>query len=572
MLAKFEIPNHHFYEALTLLALYPKAENADKAKMMKRVRGNIRKMKKWAKDAPENYQHKLQLMEAEKLRVLGKHSQARVEYDQAIQGASSNRFIHEEALGYEVAGRFYLSNKLEVLAEFYLKAAYNAYREWGAEAKLRYLEQRYPEYVSSVLRTTSNLDITTSIQGTSTTAGRSMLDLSTVLKASTAISSEIVLKSLLRILMRIVIENAGAQIGYLILEKDSELRIQAKYDVDQEDMELLQDIPAESCTDIAISIVQYVNHTKESVVVNDAVNDERYSQDPHITLHQPKSILSLSIINQGKFIGILYLENNLTIGAFTQNRVNLLALLSGQIAVSIDNAMLYENLEQKVEERTEQLNEEKQKSDELLLNILPLETANELKQYGKAVPRRYENVTVMFTDFTDFSHVSEKLSAEELIDEVDTCFGMFDQIMSKHGIEKIKTAGDAYMCAGGIPVANTTHTVDALNAALEIRDWMRQHRKERASKGLPDFNIRIGLHNGPLVAGVVGTRKFAYDIWGETVNIASRMESGSEPGCINVSGTTHTVIEDRFECTYRGKLPVKNMDDIDMYFVEGPRQ
>jgi class 3 adenylate cyclase len=241
-----------------------------------------------------------------------------------------------------------------------------------------------------------------------------------------------------------------------------------------------------------------------------------------------------------------------------------LSLLSGQIAVSIDNAMLYENLEQKVYERTQALNREKKKSDKLLLNILPLETAEELKSRGKAAPRSYENVSVMFTDFTDFTRLSEQLSAEELVDEIDTCFGAFDEIVTQFGLEKIKTIGDAYMCAGGLPV-------DSVKAALAIRSWMREHRAERKQKALPVFDIRIGVHSGPLVAGVVGTRKFAYDIWGETVNTAARMESSGEADRVNISGATFALVSEHLDCAHRGRLPAKNMDDIDMYFVNSSK-
>jgi histidine kinase len=436
---------------------------------------------------------------------------------------------------------------------------------------LRNLEQRYPQYISRSQGSQTSIREASSLQGVSTTTDRSMLDLSTVLKASTAISGKIVLKDLLRMLMKIVVENAGAQHGYLMLESEDRLLIQAQYNIDQDSIKVLQSEALRDSQNMAASIVQYVNRTRESVVVNDAPNDERYSQDAYIKEQSPQSILCVPIINQGKYIGILYLENNLTTGAFTQKRIELLSLLSGQIAVSIDNAVLYENLEQKVYERTQALNREKKKSDKLLLNILPLETAEELKSRGKAAPRSYENVSVMFTDFTDFTRLSEQLSAEELVDEIDTCFGAFDEIVTQFGLEKIKTIGDAYMCAGGLPVANSTHAVDSVKAALAIRSWMREHRAERKQKALPVFDIRIGVHSGPLVAGVVGTRKFAYDIWGETVNTAARMESSGEADRVNISGATFALVSEHFDCAHRGRLPAKNMDDIDMYFVNSSK-
>ena len=225
-------------------------------------------------------------------------------------------------------------------------------------------------------------------------------------------------------------------------------------------------------------------------------------------------------------------------------------------------------LEAEVLERTSELLQEKKKSDDLLLNILPSEIADELKSNGSAMARDYDQVTVMFTDFKDFTKISEMLSPTELVKEIDFCFSAFDNIIQNYGIEKIKTIGDAYMCAGGLPVANNTHALDVVKAALKIRDFMEQHNRQKAQKGEHQFRIRIGIHTGPAIAGIVGVKKFAYDIWGDTVNIASRIESSGEPDKINISGSTYELVKDSFQCTYRGKIEAKNKGQIDMYFVE----
>ena len=210
----------------------------------------------------------------------------------------------------------------------------------------------------------------------------------------------------------------------------------------------------------------------------------------------------------------------------------------------------------------------KQLSDELLLNILPGEVAEELKAKGSADARHFDDVTVMFTDFKGFTRISEKLSPYELVAEIHTCFKAFDAIMNKHNIEKIKTIGDAYMCAGGLPVANTTHATDVVKAALEIQQFMQEHFLQRKKENKEPFEIRIGVHTGPVVAGIVGVKKFAYDIWGDTVNIASRMESSGEAGKVNISGRSYELVKDKFTCTHRGKIQAKNKGEIDMYFVE----
>jgi class 3 adenylate cyclase len=214
------------------------------------------------------------------------------------------------------------------------------------------------------------------------------------------------------------------------------------------------------------------------------------------------------------------------------------------------------------------IGKEKKRSDELLLNILPEEVAEELKEKGEAEAKLFNEVSVLFTDFKGFTAMSEKLTPKELVKDIHECFSGFDRIMEKYGIEKIKTIGDAYMAAGGIPVPIATHAVDIVNAAFEIRQFIEDGRARKIAEGLPFFEIRIGIHTGPVVAGIVGVKKFAYDIWGDTVNTASRMESSGAPGKINISSTTYKLVKDKFKCEHRGKIAAKGKGEIDMYFVE----
>lgn len=218
------------------------------------------------------------------------------------------------------------------------------------------------------------------------------------------------------------------------------------------------------------------------------------------------------------------------------------------------------------------LNAAKKKSDELLLNILPHETADELKSKGFAEARRYESVTVMFTDFKDFTKASEKLSAEELVQEIHFYFSEFDRIISRHTIEKIKIIGDSYMCAGGLPLENTTHPCDVVEAALELQEFIASQRIVRQMRGKHYFELRIGIHTGPVVAGIVGIHKFAYDIWGDTVNTASRMEGEGATDKVNISETTFEQIRHRYHCTYRGKISAKHKGLVDMYFVDSRKE
>ena len=220
-----------------------------------------------------------------------------------------------------------------------------------------------------------------------------------------------------------------------------------------------------------------------------------------------------------------------------------------------------------LESKNETISKEKKRSDELLLNILPATVADELKQKGFARTRYYENATVLFSDFKGFSGIAKRLSPEELVNMLDECFKGYDQIIAKYQLEKIKTIGDSYMCAGGIPEPDDDHAQNVVNAAFEMQQLLDQMKLERKSNGLPFFEARIGIHTGPIIAGIVGTKKFAYDIWGDTVNVASRMENTCEVGQVNVSANTYELIKAQFDCQHRGKVTAKNMGEIDMYYV-----
>ncbi len=216
-----------------------------------------------------------------------------------------------------------------------------------------------------------------------------------------------------------------------------------------------------------------------------------------------------------------------------------------------------------------ELEEEKKKSDQLLQNILPKEIAEQLKNKGKVTAKKYRMVTIMFTDFKDFTRKSAALKPEEVIQELSIFFRKFDEITDEHFLEKIKTIGDAYMCVGGLPLRNRSNPIDTILAALKIQEFMSIYNEFRTKKGLSKWELRIGIHTGRVVAGVIGSKKFAYDVWGGDVNIASRLETASEVNKINISEVTYSYVKNYFNCTYRGKIPAKNLGEISMYFVEG---
>lgn len=221
---------------------------------------------------------------------------------------------------------------------------------------------------------------------------------------------------------------------------------------------------------------------------------------------------------------------------------------------------------EELERRSRELEKERQVSDSLMLNILPGPVAEEFRNKGSVDPKYFEDVTILFTDFVDFTSFTEKRAAEDLVHMLHEYFGIFDQITSHYGLEKLKTIGDSYMCVGGMPVRNPSHPVDAVMAAFEM---LRAVTERSGPDGKFQWSIRIGIHTGPVIAGMVGHQKFQYDIWGESVNYASRMESSGTPNRINLSGQTYSRIKDFFECEARGKVLVKGKKKAEMYFAKG---
>ena len=222
-----------------------------------------------------------------------------------------------------------------------------------------------------------------------------------------------------------------------------------------------------------------------------------------------------------------------------------------------------------IEIQNKKIEREKEKADELLLNILPQETADELKNKGVAKTRQYRKVTVMFTDIKDFSKVAETMDPDRLVKSLDNLFREFDKIIEKYEIEKIKTMGDAYMAVGGVPLRDKENPINCVLAALEIQRFMERLKQESIERGEGFWELRIGIHTGDVIAGVIGSKRIAYDVWGSTVNIAQRIETSGETWKVNISESTYEQIFPYFQCTDRGKIPTKNTGDISMYFVEG---
>ena len=365
--SSYYAPFYYFYNSLSKLAIFSQSSKSTQESILEEVAANQELMENWAGHCAANCLHKFYLVEAERARVLGEDRDAREYYDRAIAGAQENEYLNEEALACELAGRFYLDRGKNRVARYYLNDAHYAYLRWGAQAKVRDLETRYPQFFAAKPGAKSDGQLPTTI---STARGSNeTLDLTSILKASQTISREIVLEELLSKLINTVIENAGAQRGFLILptltnsadNEEIQWRIEAEADAESGEVHIARSLPIDALDPqqqiplLSTAIVNYVIKIRENVVLNHATDEGEFTRDSYIIATQPKSILCTPLLNQSQLIGILYLENNLTVGSFTNDRLEILKILSSQAAISIENSRLYTQLEQRVKERTKEL-------------------------------------------------------------------------------------------------------------------------------------------------------------------------------------------------------------------------
>jgi predicted ATPase/serine phosphatase RsbU (regulator of sigma subunit)/tRNA A-37 threonylcarbamoyl transferase component Bud32 len=439
-----EVAIFHFYDSLARLALYSSLPQQQQAVLTK-VSANQQKMKLWAEHAPMNFQHKYDLVEAEQARVLGQLN-AIEWYEKAIAGARENEYLNEEALAYELAAKFYLGRCMDKFAQSYLKEAHYRYQQWGATAKVADLEAKYPQLLTTPTIFSANVSAIETVMISSATQLQpsTVLDLDSVHKASQTLAGEIILSKLLKKMMHIVIENAGAERGLLILKKEngqSEWVIEAEGAINGDIVSVLQSLSVENR--LPSTIVNYVARSHEPVVLANAMGDGIYIEDSYIRQHQLKSVLCNPILHQGQLIGLLYLENNLTEGAFTPARLKIVEMLSSQAAISLENALLYRTLELKVEQRTKQLADANQEitrlnerlKEENLRMSAELDVAKQLQQM--VLPKKEELQQIESLDIAGFMEPAEEVGGDyyDVLQHVDGGVKIGIGDVTGHGLE-----------------------------------------------------------------------------------------------------------------------------------------
>lgn len=553
---RYEFAEFNFYSVLICVAAYER-KLPSRTNTLKQMKTHLKKLQLWKTHCLDNFEPQYLIASAEMNRVTGQGQKASGLYEQAIQSAEKYYFINYKALACELAGKFQFQSGNQIMAKTYLDNSRKAYFQWGASAKVEQLEREFSEILG-----VSILDQTPADESNvSVVAG---MDLNLILQANRAVKSEKDIDSLVAQLMKSIIQYSGADSGYLVVKNRSDLIVKARYS-STTGMETLAEYADHEM--MPMSIVKLVIRLKEPLILNQPAQVPEYSNTRYFEKNKPMSLICYPILKQGEIFGVLYLENYLYEAVFDEKKINILNLISAQVAVSLDNAFLYEHLETRVLERTEVLEAEKGQANEMLENMLPKAAIEELKKTGKTTAQKFDSVTVLMADIKGFTIISERLTPEELIGKIDFYFRSFDDIMLKHGLEKIKTIGDAYMAVGGLDGKTHEGALNMIAATIDMQECMRKENLNLTEE--EKLELRIGLHTGTVIAGVVGFKKLQYDIWGDAVNIAARMEQQSEPGMINVSSETYALTKDHVDFTYRGKIAAKNKGPMDMYFVEG---
>jgi predicted ATPase/class 3 adenylate cyclase/GAF domain-containing protein len=520
------------YDSLTRLAIWTNSSIYQKIKHLIAIRNNQKCLAKAIKQCPANYKDQYFLVKAELARVMGRHAKAARYYDQAIELAKENEFTQNHALANEMAGRFYFDQGKERIAQLYFVEAHYAYLSWGATTKAQHLLDTYKFYLPKSDET--DLSILSDKTTTGRTGTSNILDLSTAIKASQAIAREFILENLLTKSMRIMIENAGAQKGYLLLETKGKWAIESALVNDH--ITILKSLPLKL---VPKSVIQFVIRSKEFVLLDDARQSSTYAMDPYIRKVQPKSMLCLPLLNKGHLSGILYLENDLTSGAFTKSRLTMLNFLAAQMIISIDIARLYKEMADLNKKYSLFIPTE-------FLRLLGKKSIMDVK-LGDHVQ---QIMTVMFCDVRSFTTRSESMTPGQNFDYINSLLSYLEPVISKHHGVIDKFIGDAILAL----FINADDAVEsALGILQAVEDFNQAYPDQQPTK------LGIGLNTGQVMLGILGgEHRMEGSVISDVVNVASRVEEQTKMKQVSLLITANTLTELRHLQRYK----IQEIDSI----------
>jgi class 3 adenylate cyclase len=564
-----QLVRYIFVSFLTRSSLFSKLGKRKQIEFREKLKADIAQMQAWADNCEANFRHLQYAMEAELARLDDKPYEAIEKYTHAINLAGKNKFYRDEAMINELTGKHFLNIGFTAAADGYLQKAMVLYESWGAKEKTSQLIERYPAVFVSGLPA---IDLKTRTHRTgSGTIDQNAIDLESVMKASHAISGEIVLSRLWETVMEILLENAGAQRGYFVWIRDGEMYLGAKAGNTPKKAvpSLVEHMkPKDAQSWLSTSIINYVVRSKEHVVLDDATQSERFSSDAYVMAERPKSVLCIPVSQSGQFVSAIYLENNLATGAFSESRIEVLKLLAAQAAISIENAQLYDNLEAEVEARTKELHQKtnalERLSNQLSKYLSPqvYQSIFDSKQEARLVSAR-KRLTVFFSDIVGFTAAADRLESEELTQLLNHYLTEMSQIAIAYGATVDKFVGDAIVIFFGDPETqgNKDDALSCVKMAIAMRTKMRDLIGVWQSMGIEfPLHCRMGINTGYCTVGNFGSEdRMDYTIIGGTVNLAARLESAAQPDEILVSYETYALIKDEIYCEEMEPMTVKGI-------------
>ncbi|MCV6585670.1 MAG: AAA family ATPase [Marinibacterium sp.] len=576
------LADHRLYQSLSLAALYPSGDAVKDAGTLAQLQGNLAQLRLWAENCPENYLSKCLLVEAEIARISGQGTQASDLYDRAIEAAHDSHILQDEALANELAARFVRQARPKSrVGAMYLRDAHYAYRMWGAGKKVEELEMEFPQLLSEYreMRALPNatLDLTrTTLQSKQTQSNAVNIDMDTLIKAGQTISGEVVFGRLLDRLLSIVIENAGAQRALLLLGRGGKLYVEAEANVTWTESNVMMSLPIDQDDGAALvplGVVNYATRTHETIVLDEAKDDERFLNDPYISRRETRSMLCQPIVNQGELVGLIYLENDLTSGAFTPERAHLVALLSGQIAISIRNAELVENLEDKVRERTAQLEMHSRFIEQTFGRYLSSQIVDRLLKSPDGLDFRGRNapVTILSTDLRGFTAFSDSLPPETIVKLLNNYLSEMTTVIEKYNGTIDAFVGDSILIMFGVPFQRADDAERAVACALEMQLQMPRINAWNAENGLPELDMGIGINTGEVVVGNIGSHKRAkFGVVGRNVNLAARVEGYTVGGQILITDSTRQAVSEPMSLRDYGVVEPKGVSEpVRLFDLQG---